>query len=123
MKTKIVSCLLLTLITTTVQADPLGTAFTYQGRLNASGVPATGSYDFIFTLYTNSATGSQISLFPTNGLPVTNGLFTVSMDFGNLFNGTAYWLGISVRTNSGGSYSPLNPRQPLTAVPNALFAS
>src|SRR5207247_1088441 len=69
MKTKPIPCFLLTFITTIAQADPLGTAFTYQGRLNVSSVPANGSYDFIFTLYTNSATGSQISLFPTNGLP------------------------------------------------------
>src|ERR1051325_691467 len=110
MKRNILSSLLLASTTAMVLADPLGTAFTYQGRLNAVGVPTNnGSYDFIFTLYTNSAGGNQISLFPASGVPVTNGLFTASLDFGNLFNGTAYWLGISVRTNNGGSYSQLNP--------------
>ena len=123
MKLKIIALLILTLMTATTQADPLGTAFTYQGRLNAVGVPANGSYDFIFTLYTNSAAGNQLNLFPANAVPVTNGLFTASLDFGNLFDGTAYWLGISVRTNGGGSYLQLNPRQPLTPVPNAVFAS
>ncbi len=28
-----------------------GTAFTYQGQLNAGGSPASGSYDLTFTLY------------------------------------------------------------------------
>ena len=32
-------------------ADPLGTAFTYQGRLNSTGQPANGHYDLRFTLY------------------------------------------------------------------------
>jgi len=40
-----------------------------------------------------------------------------------LFNGTAYWLGISVRTNNAPSFTPLTPRQPLTSTPNALFAN
>jgi hypothetical protein len=30
---------------------PVGTAFTYQGRLADAGTPAQGSYDLRFTLY------------------------------------------------------------------------
>jgi len=44
-----------------------------------------------------------------HGLPVgatavgvTNGLFTVTLDFGNQFSGSALWLDISVRTNGAG---------------------
>ena len=33
------------------QASAQGTAFTYQGRLNSSGVPADGTYDFQFILF------------------------------------------------------------------------
>src|SRR5258708_4569837 len=32
-------------------AAPLGTGFTYQGRLNDGGAPANGVYDLAFTLY------------------------------------------------------------------------
>ena len=40
------------------------------------------------------------------GVPVTNGLFTVTLDFGtSVFTGPARWLEIGVRTNGGGSYS------------------
>jgi hypothetical protein len=31
-------------------AEPLGTAFTYQGQLNQSGSPANGLHDFQFSL-------------------------------------------------------------------------
>lgn len=99
------------------------TAFTYQGRLNTAGSPANGSYDFIFTLYTNSVAGNQIgNPYLTNAVPISNGLFTVSVDFGNIFNGTTYWLGISVRTNNIGSFTTLSPRQLLTPIPYALFS-
>ena len=36
-----------------------GTAFTYQGRLNDGGIPATGNYDLAFTLYSAISGGRQ----------------------------------------------------------------
>ena len=59
---------------------------------------------------TNSATG------------VTNGLFIVPLDFGNVFNGTDYWLEIGVRTNGNGTFMTLTPRQAVTPTPYAIFA-
>src|SRR5258708_24893265 len=54
---------------------------------------------------------------------VTNGLFGATLDFGaGVFNGTPYWLQIEVRTNGGGTFVPLNPRQALTPSPYAIFA-
>src|SRR5262249_41572091 len=44
------------------------------------------------------------------------------VDFGVVFDGTAYWMEVAVRTNGGGAFVPLNPRQPLTATPSAQFA-
>ncbi len=32
-----------------------GTAFTYQGRLNSGGVPANGTYDFVFTIFASDS--------------------------------------------------------------------
>jgi len=43
-----------------VVAAPLGTAFTYQGRLSAGGQPASGSYDLRFILYNADIGGSQV---------------------------------------------------------------
>ena len=55
---------------------------------------------------------------------LTNGLFTVALDFGvGVFTGEARWLEIAVRTNGGGMFTALTPRQPLTPSPYALYAS
>lgn len=77
----------------------MGTAFTYQGRLNDGLNPANGRYDFKFTLYDAATAGSPLGAFATNAVPVSNGLFTVALDFGRYFDGNARWLQIEVRTN------------------------
>ena len=101
-----------------------GTAFTYQGHLNNGGNAANGSYDLTFSLFNVSSGGSAVAgPVNTNGVPVSNGLFAVSMDFGaGVFNGTTYWLQIAVRTNGGGSFTNLSPRQQMTPAPYAIFA-
>ncbi len=106
------------------QAAAQGTAFTYQGRLNAGGSPANGSYDLSFSLYTVGSGGSIAAGPATNSaVGVSNGLFTATLDFGsNVFNGTTYWLDISARTNGNGKFIELSPRQQLTPVPYALYA-
>ena len=102
-----------------------GTAFTYQGRLNENGTPANGTYDLEFTIY-DSAVGATVIAGPLTSAPVavTNGLFTVTLDFGaGVFTGPARWLEIGVRTNGNlAAYSVLVPRQSLTAAPYAVTA-
>src|ERR1700720_3294703 len=98
-----------------------GTAFTYQGRLNDGGSPANGSYDLQFSLF-NVSSGGNVVAGPVTNSPtvVSDGLFTVTLDFGaGIFNGTAYWLEIGVRSNGVGSFGILSPRQELTPTPNA----
>ena len=81
-----------------------GTAFTYQGRLNAAGSPATGLFDFQFALSNAPSGGSQLGVTVTNlAVGVTNGLFTTTLDFGPVLAGQAAWLAISVRNNGAGS--------------------
>jgi len=100
-----------------------GTAFTYQGHLENGGNPATGLYDFTSALYNASSGGAQVgSTITLPAVPVTNGLFSVLLDFGAVFNGTTYWLQIGVRSNGVGSYVALNPRQELTPTPYAITA-
>ena len=102
-----------------------GTAFTYQGRLNDGSGPANGGYDLKFSLF-NSASGGSAAVGPltTNAVAVSNGLFTVGLDFGaGVFNGAPYRLEIGVRTNgSVAPYSTLSPRQAVTAAPYAITA-
>ncbi len=104
----------------------LGTAITYQGRLNDGGSPASGSYDFQFVLYNAISGGSQVgSLLEKGDVQVTSGYFTIQLDFGaGVFNSQARWLEVRVRPGaSTGTFTTLSPRQPLTPAPTALFTS
>jgi len=100
-----------------------GTAFNYQGCLYDGASPANGSYDLTLALFNAGSLGLQTGTTLTNlAVGVTNGLFTVTADFGAVFDGTAYWLQIGVRTNGAASFTPLNPRQELTPVPYSITA-
>jgi hypothetical protein len=101
-----------------------GTAFTYQGRLNAGSNPAGGIYDLRFTIYDSAGAGTLIAGPLTNSATaVSNGLFIVTLDFGaRVFSGANYWLEIGVRTNGNGGFTALAPRQPLTPTPYAIYA-
>lgn len=105
-----------------------GTAFTYQGQLNANGAVANGLYDFRFRVAIDSEGDAYIGgYFITNAIPVTNGLFTTQVDFGaNIFTGSSYWLVVDVRTNNPANtlnYTALTPLQQLTPAPYAVFAT
>ncbi|HEY67233.1 MAG TPA: hypothetical protein G4N97_03055, partial [Thermoflexia bacterium] len=102
--------------------DTVGTAFTYQGRLTDGGSPANGHYDFKFQLYDAASDGNPVgSTVAQEDVAVSEGLFTVQLDFGtDAFTGEARWLEIGVRPGSGGTYTILSPRQPLTPAPYAL---
>ncbi len=97
---------------------PLGTAFTYQGQLKQAGAPYNEPANFEFRLWDALTGGTQVG--PTvvaNTVPVTNGLFTVTLDFGaGAFAGDARWLEITVNGTL------LAPRQALTATAYALYA-
>lgn len=108
----------------TAAADVVGTAFTYQGRLNHNGLPANGQYDLWFRLYPG-----QDSIFPIgNAITLDNvsavdGLFAVKLDFGDSFDGTERWLSVGVRPGvQSGAYTILSPRQELAATPHAVVA-
>jgi hypothetical protein len=102
-----------------------GTAFTYQGRLNSGGTPANGNYDLVFALYNDPLIGSQIGTAITNSaMPVTNGLFTATVDFGGApWTGQLLYLQILVRTNGNGALALLNPRQQVTPAPYSILAA
>lgn len=110
-------------------ADPvapqtaLGTAFTYQGYLKDGNLPATGPFDFRFILYDSQTGGFQLGSPIVRGLGVTEGQFSLPLDFGNVFNGQKLWLEIGVRpSGSADPYVTLTPRQEITAAPYAVYA-
>ncbi|HEY3760572.1 MAG TPA: hypothetical protein VGN23_02390 [Verrucomicrobiae bacterium] len=101
-----------------------GTAFSYQGLLQSSGQPAGGIYDLRFSIYDSQTNGNLLGGPITNSaVPVTNGLFTATVDFGNIFNGGSNWLDIAVSTNGANAFVELTPRQQLLPVPYAITAA
>ena len=117
------------LCTSQVSADPLNTTFTYQGELTSSGTAANGIYDITVRLFDAATAGNQVgSTFCANNVQVTNGIFTLPLDFGAQLNGQRRWVEIQVRADTGlncsvaTGYTLLTPRQELTASPYALYA-
>jgi len=102
------------------------TAFTYQGKLTDTGVPASGNYDMQFKLFDTPTVGTGIQQGATLTVPnvaVTAGIFTVQLDFGacaSCFNGSARFLEIAVKKTSDPIFTTLGPRQPVTASPYAI---
>lgn len=110
-------------------AQPLSTTFTYQGELRSAGTPAGGQYDLHFRLYDAATGGAQVgSTLCSNNVTLTDGRFTVDLDFGAAFAGQQRFLEVEVRPDTGldcsnvAGFILLAPRQPLTAAPNSLFA-
>ena len=97
-------------------------SFTYQGRLTDGGAAANGNYDLQFALFDSLSGGAQVGSTQTlNTVAVSNGVFTVSLDFGaNAFNGANRFLEISARPTGAGSFTLLTPRQQITSTPYAV---
>lgn len=77
-------------------------------------------------MYDAASGGAQVGATVTaNVVPVSNGLFTVALDFGaSAFAGDARWLEVRVRPGaSSGNSTTLSPRQAVTATPYALYAT
>src|SRR5688572_9719381 len=94
-RTPLIVFQILILLAGGLRAAAQGTAFTYQGRLSDGANPVNGIYDFTFTVWT-VPTGGGTAIGPalvTNGVPVSNGVFTVVLDFGpDIFTGPERWL-------------------------------
>lgn len=102
-------------------ASAVTTAISYQGKLtDSAGNPLTGSYDFSFKLFDALTEGTQIgSTVSVTEVSVTEGIFTVKLDFGAgaFVTGADRWLETTVGT------TVLSPRVQLTASPFSLFSS
>ena len=109
----------------TLRATSASTGFTYQGKLDNGGTPATGSYDMRFQL-TNGLGGAAIaSEYNVLSVPVTQGVFTVRIpiDPTTIYNSTIDpYLRISVRPAGFGAYVTLSPAQRISQVPTAMAA-
>lgn len=100
-----------------------GTGFVYQGRLTDSNLPVNAPYDFQFRLFDAQSGGTPISANDRNNVTVSNGNFSVILDFGaGAFPGANRWLEISARPASGSAFTLLTPRLPISPTPYAITA-
>ena len=106
--------------------EALDTAFTYQGLLRDNDAPATGDYDLKFTLYNIAEDGSPLpgtAPVTLTNVSVEKGLFTVELDFGDIYQNQQLYLEIGVRPGgSSDSFTTLSPRQAITPVPHSRYA-
>ncbi len=102
-------------------AEPI----TYQGTLNVNGMPATGIYDLECRIFDAALDGVQLGeTVIIDDLAVPAGVFSVEMDFGEVFDSTDVWLEISVRDGASEDvHDILMPRQAITATPKAIHAT
>lgn len=101
-------------------------AFTYQGNLTDGGSPANGLYDLRFELSSSPSNSLLIGVITNTATDISNGLFTVTLDFGpGAFDGGDRWLEIGAVTNgpAPAGFSTLTPRQQITSTPYALKAA
>ena len=127
MKNSTIAVLVLTLLAVLnfhpVTAHAQGTAFTYQGQLLDNGQPASGIYDVSFSVFHAAAGGSIDGVLTNQGVVVSNGLFTTTLDFHGTPDGSPIWFELGVRTNGNSGFTTISPRQALTPTPYALFST
>jgi hypothetical protein len=90
-----------------VHAQP----FTCEGMLKTAGVPASGNYDFQFSLWTAASGGAQTgSALTLTGVPLQNGWFIQQLDFGAMSDAGNRYLQVAVRPAGSGDFMLLSPR-------------
>ncbi len=101
-----------------------GAEFSYQGVLTKNGTPFTGIADLRFSLWNDANStlpGTQYggSILRT-GVPVSNGVFTVQLDFGSsVFSEKRRFLQVESKVAVEIDFTPIFPRTPVTGVPFA----
>ncbi|MCA9304825.1 MAG: hypothetical protein KC996_11945 [Phycisphaerales bacterium] len=102
-------------------AEPIS----YQGFLNDNGAPANGVYDIKFKLFDAELGGTQVGPnVDAVDYSIVDGVFRYDLDFGDVYMGQDLWLRVFVRPgDSTDSFTELLPRQHLTQVPKAAYAT
>lgn len=110
-------------------AQPISSAFTYQGELRDSDALASGLYDLQFRLFDGALGGFQIGpVLCMNDVQVIDGKCTAELDCGPVFFGSNRFVEIDVRADTGLScasssgFVTLSPRQRITTTPYAAYA-
>lgn len=104
--------------------ESLANPVEYQGHLTEKGVPVTGTCDFELQIFSAQTGGGSLSpAIRLLRVPVRNGDFQFPLDIDPAKTGAkSFWLDIAVRKGAAGKWVRLEPRQPITPVPIALYA-
>lgn len=98
------------------------TTFTYQGRLLKNDRAVDGmTCDFQFGLYDALTGGNQLGagIQTVSGVQVSEGYFTVNLDFGDVFDGSLRYLETAVLCSGDTGFNTLYPRVTLYGAPYA----
>lgn len=101
------------------------TAFTYQGQLRSNNAPANGNFDLQFSVFAAASGGTALTTAISNPtVPVSNGVFSVLLDFGSAaFTGADRYLEVGVRpAGDVNARTILAPRQLIASTPYAIRA-
>ncbi|MEM1330179.1 MAG: hypothetical protein AAGG07_06435 [Planctomycetota bacterium] len=102
---------------------PLDTTFVYQGQISDGDGPVNYDINVIATLFDAATDGTELGQNVLFDVPVTNGSFTLDLDYGLMFNDENRWLELSVKQSGTAlPFTTLAPRQQIRATPFALFA-
>ncbi len=92
--------------------------FTFQGFLRQGGAPANGNFSLTFQLYDAPTGGNLLGTVGPLNVNVTNGFFTVELNFGTgVWTGADRWIQIRVGTTN------LTPRAKVNPTPYAIYAA
>ncbi len=114
-------CTIVLIVITALAVFSQTTEFTYQGSLKDGASSANANYDFEFALFDAVSGGNQIgATIPRNNMSITNGIFTVKLDFGSSFPGVDRYLHIRVRLVGQPTFTTLSPRQMVNSAPYSV---
>lgn len=97
--------------------------FSYQGRLEKDGKAVSdGDYSMRFALHSAAEEGDVLAGPVEQSVPVTSGLFTAILDFGEevFSSDTPLWLQVEVKGPQEEIFTPLTPRTRVLPAPRAV---
>ena len=111
------ACLLFVAVVGQALAAAQAEDFSYQGRLELNGQPASGTFPMTFTLFDAQSGGNQVGAPDVHSnVNVSGGGFGVLLSFPGAFTGTQLWLEVTV------DGQVITPRHKVAAAPVAQFA-
>jgi hypothetical protein len=106
-----------------VIAQAIDDRLTFQGELRDGTGLASGPYEFRFRLYDAPTAGTQIGPQLSHSASLIDGRFTAPLHFPGAFDtGQQRYIEVEATAAGSGVWTPLGPRQLISAAPQAAWA-